>query len=645
MIKKEWRSDILIRNKKTESLSIVCIFLTAVMSAVLLFQPVREVRTPADQLKAQLSDDYCSMLFDDSYVHEINIIISELNWDYLTSHAVDEQYVRCDAEIDGELIKNIAIRPKGNSSLSAISNSGDTHFSFKIEFDKYDKLQTYHGLDKLSLGNLGQDPSCMKDFFAYHMMNHMKVPAPLSSYTLVKLNGQDFGLYLAVEAVEKSFCYRNYGSDFGTLYKPDSFAMDTLDLSSFTDYNNPDSALAVAETIMNGKRYADKQSGDRTDIIGELVTSAFSSMKSADNIASLHYVGDNEKDYSLIFDTAVFNVTESDRLRFINAVRILNTSESPANALDTDILLRYFTVHDFVNNYDSYNSFFVHNFYLHEKDGKLSLVPWDYNLAFGTFTYESAVGSILSDTDFDYIPPKNNAMTDEMSMVNYPIDTPVYSVPIEERPLLNVLLGNKETLAQYHEYCNQLLADFFENGKYQKLFSQVYEQIRPYIAKNLTFYTTEEFDRGSEAINKYCLLRAESVRSQLEGTIPSTAEGQRNAPETLINTDSLNLTDLTNFNSLLSGMDKDTISRVLHILLKDNYEYTTKGAVEAVKYYAGNPSEIVGIIPELLQIPVISQTVSQKLAPFVLMAVSVIILITAVVFSKKYRRRKNAVKT
>ena len=297
---------ILIRTKPTELLSIACILLAAVLSVILLCQPIKEIRTPADKIKAQLSDDYSTLLFDDSYVHEINILISDLNWDYLTSHAVDEQYVRCDAEIDGELIKNIAIRPKGNSSLAAISNNDDTHFSFKIEFDKYDKLRTYHGLDKLSLGNLGQDPSCMKDFLAYHMMNEMNVPAPLSAYTLVKLNGKDFGLYLAAEAVEDSFCYRNYGSDFGTLYKPDSFAMDTLDLGAFLDYSNPDSALSVAESIMNGERYADKQSGDRVDIIGELVISAFAEMKSADSIAALQYVGENEKDYSLIFDTALY---------------------------------------------------------------------------------------------------------------------------------------------------------------------------------------------------------------------------------------------------------------------------------------------------------------------------------------------------
>ena len=635
----------MIRTKQTEILSIIGILLVAVLSVVLLLQPVQELRTPTDQLKAQLSDDYSALLFEDSYVHEINIRISDLNWDYMTSHAVDEQYVQCDAFIDGELIKNIAIRPKGNSSLSAISNNGDTHFSFKIEFDKFDKLQTYHGLDKLSLNNLGQDPSCMKDFLTYHMMNEMNIPAPLSCYTLVKLNDKDFGLYLATEAIEDSFCYRNYGSDFGTLYKPDSCALDTLDFSAFLDFNNPDSVLSIMKSIMNGERYAEKQSGDRVDIIGDIVIPVFSGIKSDVDVASLHYVGDDPEDYNLIFDTTVFNITEDDKKRLIDAVKTLNTSDTPTDALDTDKLLRYFAVHNFVNNYDSYNSLFVHNFYLHEKDGKLSLVPWDYNLAFGTLTYESAYGSVLAGTDFDFIPPTGNAMTSETSMINYPIDTPTHNIPMEERPLLNVLLGNEETLAQYHACCNELISYFFENGHYDKLFSQVYEQIRPYIQKNLTFYSTEEFDKGAEAINTYCHLRAESIRGQLDGIIPATEDGQKNAPETLVNADTLHLTDLVDFSSMLPWINADTISGIFKILLKDDYEYTTQGAVKAAEDYASNPSELFATIPEFLQIPFISELAIKELIPYLLMPIAVVILFFSVRFVKKFRRRNNAVKT
>lgn len=41
----------------------------------------------------------------------------------------------------------------------------------------------------------------------------------------ITVNGEDWGLYLAVEAVEDSFLKRNYGSNHGELYKPDSMKM------------------------------------------------------------------------------------------------------------------------------------------------------------------------------------------------------------------------------------------------------------------------------------------------------------------------------------------------------------------------------------------------------------------------------------
>lgn len=39
------------------------------------------------------------------------------------------------------------------------------------------------------------------------------------------IDGEDWGLYLAVEGVEESFLLRNYGTDYGELYKPDSMEM------------------------------------------------------------------------------------------------------------------------------------------------------------------------------------------------------------------------------------------------------------------------------------------------------------------------------------------------------------------------------------------------------------------------------------
>jgi len=65
----------------------------------------------------------------------------------------------------------------------------------------------------------------MKDYLVYQMMGAFGVPAPLCSYAYITVNGQDWGLYLAVEGVEEAFLQRNFGKDYGELYKPDNMDM------------------------------------------------------------------------------------------------------------------------------------------------------------------------------------------------------------------------------------------------------------------------------------------------------------------------------------------------------------------------------------------------------------------------------------
>ena len=88
-----------------------------------------------------------------------------------------------------------------------------------------------------------------------------------------------------------------------------------------------------------------------------------------------------------------------------------------------DEVIRYFVVHNFVCNFDSYTGSMIHNYYLYEEDGQLSMIPWDYNLAFGGF----------------------QGGQDATSMVNYPIDTPVSGGTVDSRPMLAWFLRAKST--------------------------------------------------------------------------------------------------------------------------------------------------------------------------------------------------------
>ena len=120
---------------------------------------------------------YETRLFDTTRVHTIDIVMDD--WDAFIEGCEDEEYEPCAVVIDGESYKNVAIRAKGNTSLSSVRQLGSQRYSFKIEFDHYDSGKTYHGLDKLCLNNLIQDNTMMKDYLVYRLMGNFGVASPL----------------------------------------------------------------------------------------------------------------------------------------------------------------------------------------------------------------------------------------------------------------------------------------------------------------------------------------------------------------------------------------------------------------------------------------------------------------------------------
>ena len=115
----------------------------------------------------------------------------------------------------------MGLRAKGNNSLRLTEEYGLSRYSLKLEFDHYVDGGNYHGLDKFSLDASFQDNSYLKTYLVYDMMDYMEVPAPLCSYAWVTVNGQPWGLFLAIEEPEEAFARRNFGPDHGALYKPD----------------------------------------------------------------------------------------------------------------------------------------------------------------------------------------------------------------------------------------------------------------------------------------------------------------------------------------------------------------------------------------------------------------------------------------
>ena len=178
----------------------------------------------ADNAK-NTSAEYAESLFDTGYVHEINVEISEDDWKDLLENPLEKTKYKANVTIDGNRVENVSFATKGNTSLSQVASSDSDRYSFKINFGKYEKGQTYQGLDKLNLNNIMSDATYMKDYLSYMIMREAGVSAPLTSYAALSINGELHGLYIAIENVSDSFLERNGQSADGALYKPESDMM------------------------------------------------------------------------------------------------------------------------------------------------------------------------------------------------------------------------------------------------------------------------------------------------------------------------------------------------------------------------------------------------------------------------------------
>ncbi|MGN0169648.1 MAG: CotH kinase family protein [Lachnospiraceae bacterium] len=510
---------------------ICCVVLAVTLVLTLLF-------VNADKFGVQKASQvmgYETRLFDTSKVHSIDILMDD--WDEFIENCQSEDYYDCTVVIDNDACKNVAIRGKGNTSLSQVAASDSDRYSFKIEFDHYDSTNTYYGLDKLCLNNIIQDNTYMKDYLCYQMMDKMGVAAPLCSYVYITINGEDWGLYLAVEGVEDSFLQRNYGKDYGNLYKPDSQSMgggrgngEGFDMEDFQNMPRPDNGDSEEEiptfpSMPENRDPSDGDAGDEKETGGNMPDGRpdkpGGGMKMDSDDVLLKYIDEEIESYSNIFDNAKTDVTSSDKKRLIQSLKNLSTGTDLEDTVDVEAVIRYFVVHNFVLNFDSYTGSMIHNYYLYEKDGQMQMIPWDYNLAFGGFL----------------------AAEDTTELVNYPIDSPVSGGDTQDRPMIAWIFENENDTQLYHQFMAEFLSEYFDSGYFEEMTDRVRTMISPYVEKDPTkFCTYEEFETGISTLKEFCLLRAQSIRGQLDGTIGSTSDTQES--DTLIDAGTLNISDM-----------------------------------------------------------------------------------------------------
>ena len=463
----------MIRHRQIDRLCALAMALALALTGLLFFGEALGLQP------ASAAPEYSCRLFDDSRVHTVDIQVED--WAQFIAEAPEEEYIPCTVSVDGEEFRQVGLRAKGNNSRRLTEEYGLSRYSLKLEFDHYVDGGNYHGLDKFSLDASFQDNSYLKTYLVYDMMEFMGVPAPLRSFVWVTVNGSPWGLFLAVEEPEEAFTRRNFGADHGQLYKPD-----------YTSLNAENADVA------------------------------------------LRYVGDGPERYPNIFNNAKFDVDGADQARLIQALKTLASGENLETAVNVDEVLRYFVVQVFVMNWDSYLGHTGHNYFLYEEEGVLSILPWDYNLAFSTYA--------LGMTD---------AIRDPDVLLNWPINTPARGETMLERPLYHNLMKNDEYFARYHAYFDQFLAEYLESGRCEAVVREAQALIAPYVEADPTaFCSYADHLLAADTLLEVCLLRAESIRGQMEGRYPITLAQQAERPGVGVDASAIDLRALGYFDDL-----------------------------------------------------------------------------------------------
>jgi spore coat protein CotH len=151
-------------------------------------------------------------IFDQSRLHECRIVMDPNDWRALRENFRSNSYYAANIALDGEVLQQVGIRSRG-----AGSRSGEKP-GLKIDFNKYNKSQEFHGYKTMALDNLVQDASLLRERLAYAVFEAMGHPAPQNAFCRLTVNDDYWGVYNLVEAISKPFLKARLGEESGTLY-------------------------------------------------------------------------------------------------------------------------------------------------------------------------------------------------------------------------------------------------------------------------------------------------------------------------------------------------------------------------------------------------------------------------------------------
>jgi spore coat protein CotH len=152
-------------------------------------------------------------VFTDAEVFEFGIELDAAAIDALA--LAPTEYVSGAFVYNGRRYEPVGVRLKGNSTYQWL----DGRPAWKVRFNEYEPELRFYGLERLTLDSNYWDGSMMAETLAYRAWRLSGNPAPRTGYANVSFNGELYGLYTIVEAMDDGFIDSAYPDTEGTLWE------------------------------------------------------------------------------------------------------------------------------------------------------------------------------------------------------------------------------------------------------------------------------------------------------------------------------------------------------------------------------------------------------------------------------------------
>ena len=189
------------------------LILASALAGVLGADRVKPEKKNAKTPKAPNTDASDSLFATNAPILTFQINVSEREMAALQKD--DRSYARGDVTVGTQVLRDVALRVKGNGSRRPLQEKP----SLVLKFGHYTPGQEFFGLTKIALNNSSQDGTFLADFMANAMFADADIPVSRVTHARVKLNGRELGLYVLVEMHNKEFLKRWFHNDDGNLYE------------------------------------------------------------------------------------------------------------------------------------------------------------------------------------------------------------------------------------------------------------------------------------------------------------------------------------------------------------------------------------------------------------------------------------------